>query len=216
MTPERIGGSARLPSGISVGVLALQGDFAAHAKALALPGVDVREVRRRRDLEGLSGLALPGGESTTLLKLMELERLDEALVEFHGRGGHLFGTCAGLILLAQRVSAPAQRSLGLLDVAVERNAFGRQAESFVDTGEIWLEGSPASVEMVFIRAPRIREVGQAVSVRGTWKGEPVLVESGRLLGATFHPELSPGAPVHRYFVEKIRASRAGEKASAVA
>ena len=194
-------------SGIRVGVLALQGDFAAHALALEAAGVgEVVEVRRPRQLDGLAGLVMPGGESTTLLRLLALERMDDAIREFHARGGHLFGTCAGLILLAKEVEAPSQASLGLLDVTVQRNGFGRQRESFVDQSKLEWPGRPAeSTEVVFIRAPRILRVGPGVDVLVRWKDEPVLVQQGRILGATFHPELSSGVPIHRLWAGGLAA-----------
>ncbi|MBD3336707.1 MAG: pyridoxal 5'-phosphate synthase glutaminase subunit PdxT [Candidatus Eisenbacteria bacterium] len=185
-----------------IGILALQGDFAAHAAALRDVGIAAREVRKLSMLEDLDGLVIPGGESTTLLRLMQDEGLT-ALRDFHAGGGTLLGTCAGLILLARRVVHPEQRSLGLLDIEVERNGYGRQVESFRAAGQ-WTPSSSAPaepLEMVFIRAPRIRAVGSQVEVLARWKGEPVLVRRGRILGATFHPELAAGREVHRLFVE---------------
>src|SRR6266508_260103 len=146
-----------------IGVLALQGDFAMHEAALArVAGVTTRQVRKPEDLEGLDGLVVPGGESTTLLKLMDAWGFVPALEKFHAAGRPIFGTCAGLILLAREVTSPAQFSLGLIDVGVERNAYGRQRESFEATGTATPDGRPAPVEMVFIRAPRIRRVGEGV------------------------------------------------------
>ncbi|MEZ4650328.1 MAG: pyridoxal 5'-phosphate synthase glutaminase subunit PdxT [Candidatus Eisenbacteria bacterium] len=190
---------------LRVGVLALQGDFAAHAHALRAAGVEqVTEVRRPAQLDGLAGLVMPGGESTTLLRLLALERMDDAIRAFHARGGHLFGTCAGLILLAKEVEEPAQDSLGLLDVTVQRNGFGRQRESFVDQAALEWPGRGAEpTEVVFIRAPRILWTGDGVEVLARWKDEPILVRQGRLLGATFHPELSPGVPIHRLWVDGL-------------
>jgi 5'-phosphate synthase pdxT subunit len=183
-----------------IGVLALQGDFAAHRTALSEAGAEAIEVRRSGQLVGLRGLVVPGGESTTLLRLLEREGMTDALLGFSRAGGALFGTCAGLILLATEVEAPRQPCLGLLDATVERNAFGRQAESFVDRGELSLPGqAPSELEMVFIRAPRIRRVGTGVEILGTWRGEPVLVRQGRILAATFHPEMTGDRRVHRYF-----------------
>ena len=185
-----------------IGVLALQGDFAAHARALERVGASAREVRTTRELEGVAGLILPGGESTALLKLMEPAELEQAITDFHRAGGALFGTCAGLILLARDVVNPAQRSMGLIDCQVERNGYGRQRESFVGTGELVLEGgAQAEVEMVFIRAPRIHHCGPDVEVIATHAGEAVMVRQGRVLGATFHPELSSSVEVHRRFVD---------------
>jgi pyridoxal 5'-phosphate synthase pdxT subunit len=181
------------------GVLALQGDFAAHAAALGSAGADVREVRHVGELEGLAGLVIPGGESTTLLNLMGDEPWFEALKALHTAGGALFGTCAGAIVLAREVR-PAQPSLGLLDVVVERNAFGRQAESF----EMRIETAGVGpTEAVFIRAPRIRWVGPGVQTLASIDGEPVCVRSGRVLAATFHPELTGSSALHRLFVGMV-------------
>ena len=196
-------GSLVAPRGRRIGVLSLQGDFAAHGAALAPSGCEVVEIRRPGQLDEIDGLVLPGGESTTLLRLLALEKMDDALVRFHARGGWLFGTCAGLILLAREVHDPRQPSLGLLDVEVVRNGFGRQAESFIDRGRLqWPGREQEEIEMVFIRAPRIRSVGSAVEVLGTWQGEPVLVRQGTVLGATFHPELTPNGILHRLWTEE--------------
>ncbi len=161
------------------GVLALQGDFAAHARAFG----GAVEVRRAAEIDALDLLVLPGGESTTLLNLLEGSGIEEAARRLLARGGTVFGTCAGAILLAKRVTGPAQPSWELIDIDVERNAFGRQVDSF----EAVLEPDyPA----VFIRAPRIRRCGPGVEVLARWNGEPVLVREGRVFAATFHPELT--------------------------
>jgi 5'-phosphate synthase pdxT subunit len=182
----------------AVGVLSLQGDYAAHARALRSLGATVREVRRCPELEGLAGLVLPGGESTTLLNLMADEPWFDALRAWHARGGALFGTCAGAILLS-RVVVPDQPSLALLDAVIARNAYGRQVDSF----EATVEGEPGGEPMggLFIRAPRFREVGAGVSVLGRLRGEPVAVRQGRVLAATFHPELTASTTLHRAFLE---------------
>lgn len=181
-----------------VGVFALQGDFSAHERILSGLGAEVREVRRPAQLEGLDGLVIPGGESTTLLYLMNHDPAWWPELEaFHASGKALFGTCAGLILLAREVE-PAQRSLGIVDVAVARNAYGRQVDSFEAQGE-WEDGRP--LEMVFIRAPRILRVGPEATVVARHDGEPVLVEQGRVLAGSFHPELTADASVHRRFLE---------------
>jgi len=189
---------------VRIGILALQGDFEAHAAAIrrACSGCKVSEVRLARDLEALDGLVIPGGESTTMLKLMEYYSLFDPLKEF-GRHKPVFGTCAGSILMAAEVLNPPQRSLELLDMAVERNAYGRQLDSRVtriDGHE--LGGGP--LEAVFIRAPIIRRVGEGGRVLASYNGDPVLVEFGHHLTATFHPELSEDNRVHRLFVEKVR------------
>lgn len=187
--------------GPKIGVLALQGDFGAHRKAIERAGGQAAEVRTAADLEGLDGLIIPGGESTTMLKLLHEEKLFEPLGKF-GAHKSIFGTCAGAILLAKEVVNPKQESLGLLDATVERNGYGRQIDSRI--ANIDLDGQPA--EAVFIRAPIIRQVGPAARVLATYLNEPVLVEQGRHLAATFHPELSPDDRIHRRFIEKIRSA----------
>lgn len=188
---------------VVIGVLALQGDFDAHLQALANAGAEVREVRRPEELEGLDALVVPGGESTALLRLLAPGRMDNAIVDFHRNGGVLLGTCAGLILFARDVGSPAQPSLGLIDVSVDRNAFGRQIDSFVDRGRLRLGEDVVESEMVFIRAPRIRRTGPGVEVIGTLGDEPVLIRQGRVFGATFHPELSPDSPFPAWFVAEV-------------
>ena len=180
-----------------VGVLALQGDFEAHAAVLRGLGASVREVRRPESLEGLGGLVLPGGESTALLRLMDGDPWPEAIAGLNRRGGALFGTCAGAILLARTV-VPAQASLGLLDAEVERNAYGRQIDSFEAALET--EAAYGPLRGTFIRAPRLRALGPRVEVAATLNGEPVLVRQDRVLAATFHPELQGGNAVHRAFL----------------
>jgi 5'-phosphate synthase pdxT subunit len=162
-----------------VGVLALQGDFAAHIAAM--PGAV--EVRTAREIEPLDVLVIPGGESTTVLNLLEGSGIEEAARRFAARGGTIFGTCAGAILLAKRVTHPDQPSWGLIDIDVERNAYGRQVDSFEATLDPDYRG-------IFIRAPRIRRVGPGVEVLARLNGEPVLVREGRIFAATFHPELT--------------------------
>ena len=186
-----------------IGVLAIQGNFAQHAHALTEAGADPAEVRKPEELDGLDGLILPGGESTTMLKFLEKLRFFDLLVEFCGTKP-VFGTCAGAILLAREVSNPPQRSLGLLDAIIERNAYGRQIDSTILTAETVLPGGP--LEMVFIRAPRIVEIGASVQVLARREGSPVLVRQGSLMAATFHPELSVDRRVHRLFVESVTAS----------
>jgi len=181
-----------------VGVLSLQGDFAAHGAALERAGAEPVYVRNAAQLAGLDGLVIPGGESTTMLKLLRYDGLMAPLAEF-ARHKPVFGTCAGAILMAADVSAPAQESLGLMDIAVERNGYGRQIDSRI--AQIVLDGEPA--EAVFIRAPIIRRVGEQVKVLAEYQGTPVLAEQGRHMVATFHPELSASDTVHRRFVDKI-------------
>lgn len=183
-----------------IGVLALQGDFEAHRGALERAGAEGVEIRSASDLDAVDGLIIPGGESTTMLKLIEEEQLFDALKEF-GAKNPIFGTCAGAILLASEVVNPVQGSLGLMDFTIERNAYGRQVDSRI--AGIELDGKNA--EAVFIRAPIIRRVGPKTKVLASYQGAPVLVEQGRHLAATFHPELSGDAQIHQRFVEKVNA-----------
>jgi 5'-phosphate synthase pdxT subunit len=190
---------------LRIGVLALQGDFAAHARALARLDVESPEVRRPAELEAVDGLVLPGGESTTLLRLMG-EEFPPALRAFHAAGKPIYGTCAGLILLARDVRNPRQSSLGLINVTAERNAYGRQRESCEVLGEAALDGPPAPFRMVFIRAPRIARVGPGVRTLATCRGEPVLAREGPVLVGTFHPELTDDLAIHRYFRDMVAAA----------
>jgi pyridoxal 5'-phosphate synthase pdxT subunit len=184
-----------------IGVLAIQGDFAAHARALEEAGADAVEVRTPAQLDGLDGLVLPGGESTTFLKFLERDGFLQSLQRFLEQKP-AFGTCAGCILLARNVSRPAQECLAVMDISVERNAYGRQIDSAIQTEETRLAGGP--LEMVYIRAPRIASVGPEVEVLAERDGYPVLVRQGRLLAATFHPELSSDRRVHQLFVDMVR------------
>jgi len=197
---------------VKIGVLALQGDFDRHAKALARCGVEAVEVRKPEQLADVDGLIMPGGESTTLLKLMDEWGFVPALQKFHAGGRPIFGTCAGLILLARDVEGPKQASLGFIDLAVERNAYGRQRESFEARGTATLEGRATPVEMVFIRAPRIRRVGAGVETLARHGDEPVMARQGSILVATFHPELTDDPTVHEYFCDMVRTARAGAAA----
>lgn len=181
-----------------IGVLALQGDFEAHRRVLESAGAESVEVRCAEDLKDIKGLIIPGGESTTMLKLIDEEGLFDELRRF-AADRPVFGTCAGAILLATEVTHPQQRSLGLIDMTVERNAYGRQIDSFV--APIDLEGQ--KVEAVFIRAPLISRVGQETRVVGTYESAPVLVEQGKLMAATFHPELTADSRIHRRFIQKV-------------
>jgi pyridoxal 5'-phosphate synthase pdxT subunit len=199
--PEKTLTQTKLPY---IGVLAIQGDYAAHAEALAEAEAEPVEVRKPSQLAGLDGLVLPGGESTTILKFLGRHHFFETLQQFC-QAKPVFATCAGTILLAREVLHPAQRSLGVLDAAVERNAYGRQIDSAIVTAETSLPGGP--LEMVFIRAPRIVRVGSEVQVLAEREGFPVLVRQGRVLAATFHPELSRDRRVHRLFVEVVASSR---------
>ena len=185
----------------TVGVLALQGAFTAHALAFHDVGLGVREVRRVSDLDCLGALMIPGGESTTLLNLMGDEPWFDALDRFHREGGVLAGTCAGAILLCREVR-PRQPSLALLDALIERNAYGRQVDSF--EGRVDAPALGGSIEGVFIRAPRFRALWPDIEVLGRHEGEPVLVRQGRVIAATFHPELTSGRALHRYIAHLAR------------
>ena len=183
----------------TVGILALQGDFEAHRAAIERAGARAVEVRTASDMAKCDGLVIPGGESTTMLKLIEAERLLEPLQAF-GREKPIYGTCAGAILLAREVSRPEQVSLNLMDIAVERNGYGRQIDSRVAKVQVEDGGE---MEAVFIRAPIIREVGAGAKVLARYQGNPVWVEQGRHMVTTFHPELTQDARIHRRFVEKL-------------
>jgi pyridoxal 5'-phosphate synthase pdxT subunit len=174
-----------------IGVLALQGAFREHVRSLRRLGADVVEVRRAEDLDGLDGLVIPGGESTTIMQLAELYGIDEAIRRFQGA---IFGTCAGMIVLDRN-------HLGLAELEVERNAYGRQVWSF--EADVELPGDDLPLHGVFIRAPRIRRLGPGVEVLGEQDGEPVLVRDGRLLLASFHPELTDDLRVHALFLEMV-------------
>jgi pyridoxal 5'-phosphate synthase pdxT subunit len=189
----------------AVGVLALQGDFAAHAALLRGLGREAQPVRRVRDLDAIEALVIPGGESTTLLNLMGNEPWFDSLRAFHGRGGFLFGTCAGAILLAREVRGPVQPSLGLLDATIDRNAYGRQADSF--EADLDLPGSGTRARAAFIRAPRFDALGPNVEVLARYEGAPVLVREGRVWAATFHPEITGDPSVHRLFLEAVDAPK---------
>ena len=184
-----------------VGVLALQGDFEAHAGVLIRLGAEARIVRTPADLEGLDGLVIPGGESTTMTLGIEREGLAEPLREFHAAGHPIFGTCVGLILLARG-------HLGLMDIVAERNAFGRQLHSFEEDLEFPdIEGGP--VRAVFIRAPWIADAGPGVEILAAVDGHPVAAREGTLLAISFHPELGDDDRLHRAFLDQVRASRNG-------
>jgi len=189
-----------------VGVLALQGDFEAHSKAVERAGAVAVEVRAAADLDAIDGLIIPGGESTTMLKLLNAENLMEPLRQF-GKRKHIFGTCAGAILIANEVSSPAQESLCLMDIGVERNAYGRQIDSRIASvtpeAEFASRTAPGDMEAVFIRAPIIRRVGDGARVLVRYRGDPVLVEQGPHMVATFHPELSSDSRVHALFLQKL-------------
>ena len=184
---------------MKVGILAVQGDYEAHAHMLERLGADYVLVRTPEDAAQVDAMILPGGESTTMLKFLKEEGLEAALRALDARGAPFFGTCAGAILLAREVRAPAQESLGFADLAITRNAYGRQVASEVRRAPSKLKPEP--LEMVFIRAPWIDEIGPNVEVLAREGGRPVLVRDGRLLIATFHPELTSDPTVHEYFLK---------------
>ena len=190
----------------AVAVLALQGDFAAHVRRLHELGLVAFEARRPQDIEDASGIVIPGGESTTLWKFFEAEPWEEALRRFAGTGRPVLGTCAGAIVLARHVVRPDQKGLGLINMTVERNAYGRQADSFVD--EVEAPSLGGALPAVFIRAPKIREVGAGVEVLGRRGDDPVLVRQGNVVAATFHPELTPDVRIHEavFAAERVAGS----------
>ena len=187
---------------MKIGVLAIQGDYEAHGRMLERLGVKPVFVRTPADLDGIRGLILPGGESSTHMKVLTEEGLLEPLKKFASDGGAFFGTCAGAILLAREVHNPSQASLGLLDASVLRNGYGRQLASDVHFGSSIVKDAP--LEMVFIRAPIIESVGEGVRVLAEYEGHPVLVEQGRVLAATFHPELTEDTMIHERFLKMAK------------
>jgi pyridoxal 5'-phosphate synthase pdxT subunit len=189
-------------SSIKIGVLAIQGDFAAHLGMLKRIGVEAIEVRRAEELDGVDGLIIPGGESTTMLKFLTDEDLFAALRHFAELGKPVFGTCAGAILLAREVINPPQISMGLLDITVARNAYGRQVDSHISQVQTTFDGG--AMEAVFIRAPKIKSIGEGVEVLATLDKEPVFVRQKNIFAATFHPELSNDERAHRLFIAQTK------------
>jgi pyridoxal 5'-phosphate synthase pdxT subunit len=194
----------------NIGILAIQGDFAAHAAMLHSLGAETTEVRTVADLQQCDALILPGGESTTQLQFLQEEGLGEAIKKFAAKKRPVFGTCAGAILLAARVNNPAQESLGLLDMTILRNGYGRQLASEVSFGNSKLKSE--AMEMVFIRAPIIESVGPGVEVLAKFAGKPSLVQKGTILAATFHPELTNDSTVHQHFLGLIKNGSALKRA----
>jgi len=186
---------------MTIGILAIQGDYDAHRAMLERLGARVALVRNPEELDGVDALVIPGGESSTFLKFLEQRGFFERLKEFV-RGKPALGTCAGAILLANEVVGPEQKSLGALDIRVRRNAYGRQLDSSIRGGE--LNGAP--LEMVFIRAPKIERVGEGVEVLAREGNDPVLVRQGKLMAATFHPELSDDTRIHQAFLDLVQQS----------
>ena len=201
--PEQAGSG--IDKTITIGVLALQGDYEAHARAFASLGARTRLIRKAEELAGLDGLVIPGGESTTMLKFLEQDGFFAELSKFVA-ATPTFATCAGCVLLAREVLHPPQRSLGLLDATVERNAYGRQIDSTILTTPTELPGGP--LEMVFIRSPRITRVGSGVEVLASRDGAPTLVRQGNLLVATFHPEMTTDTRVQQLFLDMVAAHKA--------
>ena len=189
---------------MKIGILAVQGDFAAHAKMLSDLGAETVEVRTPADLEGCDGLILPGGESTTQLQFLREEGLDKAIRKFAADNRPIFGTCAGAILLASDVKNPKQDSLGLLDMTVLRNGYGRQVHSDVVTGKTTLHDKP--LEMVFIRAPIFERIGKGIEVLAEFADKPALVQKGNVMAAAFHPELTSDTTVHRRFLDLAKSA----------
>lgn len=189
-------------SSVKIGVLAIQGDFAAHLRMLKRIGVEAVEVRRADELEDVDGLIIPGGESTTMLKFLNRENLFAALRRFAEQGKPVFGTCAGAILLAREVLNPPQTSMGLLDITIERNAYGRQVDSHISQAQTTLDGG--AMEAVFIRAPKIKSIGEGVEVLAALDKEPIFVRQKNIFAATFHPELSDDERAHRLFIEQAK------------
>ena len=196
---------------MKIGILAMQGDFEAHARMLEKLGVEYMFVRTPEDLHAVDGLILPGGESTTHMKMLAETGLAEAIRKMAANGGAFFGTCAGAIVLAREVKGPPQTSLGLMDITVVRNAYGRQLASDVFLLPTKLSEQP--LEMVFIRAPIIEEVGNSVQVLAERDGKPVLVQQGRMIAATFHPELTGDTKIHERFVKLAEKTATSEVSS---
>ena len=205
---KREGGKAKL----KIGILAVQGDFAAHAAMLQQLGAETVEVRTVEDLKGCDGIILPGGESTTQLQFLQEEGLAEAIRKFAADRRPVFGTCAGAILLATQVKNPEQESLGLLDMTILRNGYGRQLASDVFFEPSSLKKEP--LEMVFIRGPVIEKVAKGIDVLAKHEGKPVLIQKGNLLASTFHPELTGDTSVHEHFLEMAKSRAEKSVASA--
>jgi pyridoxal 5'-phosphate synthase pdxT subunit len=194
---------------VKIGILAVQGDFSAHAAMFQQLGVETVEVRTPQDLACCDGLILPGGESTTQLQFLQEEGLADAIKKFAAQDKAIFGTCAGAILLANEVKNPQQGSLGLLDMTVLRNGYGRQVHSDVALGATKLKSEP--MEMVFIRAPIFERVGPGIEVLAEFAGKPALVQKGHILAAAFHPELTDDTTVHQHFLKQISQNGSSKK-----
>ncbi|WP_411348629.1 pyridoxal 5'-phosphate synthase glutaminase subunit PdxT [Paenibacillus sp. WLX2291] len=191
---------------MKIGVLALQGAVAEHIRSLKLAGAEAVIVKRVDELDELDGLVIPGGESTTIGKLMRKYDFIDALQQFSAQGKPLFGTCAGLIVLAERIAGQEEAHLSLMDMTVCRNAFGRQKESFET--DLDVTGIDEPIRAVFIRAPLIEQVGEGVDVLSVYKDEIVTARQGHLLACSFHPELTDDYRLHQYFVDMVKESLA--------
>jgi len=207
LSPDPVRVAAGPGAGLTLGVLALQGDFREHRVMFERLGARTLEVRRLGDLAGLDGLVIPGGESTTMSKLIVANGLFGPLRAFHAAGGAFYGTCAGLIMAARETVEGALPTLGLIDVTARRNAFGRQVHSFEEDLDLGLDGGP--MRAVFIRAPRIVEHGPGVEVLAAVDGHPVAAQEGSVLAISFHPELSGDARLHARFIAAVRRLRDG-------
>lgn len=194
---------------MKIGVLALQGAVAEHIRSLELAGAEAVAVKRVEELEGLQGLVIPGGESTTIGKLMRKYGFMEAIADFSAQGKPLFGTCAGLIVLADQIEGQEDAHLRLMDMTVARNAFGRQQESFET--DLDVKGIDEPVRAVFIRAPLIKKVGSDVEVLSTYRDEIVTARQGHLLAVSYHPELTDDFRLHAYFVDMVKEAAAGKE-----
>jgi pyridoxal 5'-phosphate synthase pdxT subunit len=196
-----------MSSGITIGVLALQGAFAKHIEMLTKLGIHAIEVRRVQELEQCDALIIPGGESTTIMRHIDYNGMRDALNEFFEKKP-AFGTCAGLILMSQKILSHEMKPFKLIEISVERNAFGSQAESFRSEIEMRLTtGKPQTFSALFIRAPRIRDVSPNVQVLAEYENEPILVRQGYHLAATFHPELTDDPAIHTFFVNLVKESK---------
>ncbi|MGA9175077.1 MAG: pyridoxal 5'-phosphate synthase glutaminase subunit PdxT [Thermoactinomyces sp.] len=189
---------------MKIGVLALQGAVREHVRLLEKAGADAVAVKRAEQLNDLDGLVIPGGESTTISKLMNEYKLTQPIRDMHQSGKPIFGTCAGMILIARRIAGQDEAHLGLMDITVKRNAFGRQRESFEAALDV--KGIGSEFQAVFIRAPYIEEVGPGVEVLAEVDGKIVAARQGHLLAAAFHPELTDDVRFHAYFIEMVRES----------
>lgn len=187
---------------MKIGVLALQGAVAEHLRSLQLAGAEAISIKRTEQLEEIDGLVIPGGESTTIGKLMRKYGFIEAIQQFSEQGKPLFGTCAGLIVLSERIAGQDQPHLSLMDMTVSRNAFGRQRESFET--DLDVVGIDEPIRAVFIRAPLIQEVGEQVQVLSTYQDEIVTARQGHLLACSFHPELTDDYRLHQYFADMVQ------------